>query len=60
MAVEWLAIAPGDVPQSRISTRLPQPRGGKMNPLDTIVGTIASGIVLAVILTFIIKLIAGA
>jgi hypothetical protein len=31
-----------------------------MNPLDSIVGTIASGVVLAVILTFIIKLIAGA
>ena len=34
--------------------------GGKINPLDTIVGTIASGVVLAVILTFVIKLIAGA
>ena len=31
-----------------------------MNPLDSIVGTIASGVVLAVILTMIIKLIAGA
>jgi hypothetical protein len=31
-----------------------------MNPLDSIVGTIASGVVLAVILTIIIKLIAGA
>lgn len=31
-----------------------------MNPLDTIVGTIASGVVLAAILTIIIKLIAGA
>ena len=30
-----------------------------MNPLDSIVGTIASGVVLAVILTIIIKLIAG-
>ncbi len=31
-----------------------------MNPLDSIVGTITSGVVLAVILTIIIKLIAGA
>jgi hypothetical protein len=31
-----------------------------MNPLDTIVGTIASGVVLAMILTIVIKLIAGA
>jgi hypothetical protein len=31
-----------------------------MNPLDSSVGTIASGVVLAVILTIIIKLIAGA
>jgi len=30
-----------------------------MNPLDSIVGTIVSGLVLAVILTFIIKVIAG-
>ena len=34
--------------------------GGKMNPLDTIVGTIAAGVVLAMILTIVIKLIAGA
>jgi hypothetical protein len=33
--------------------------GGKMNPLDTIVGTIAAGVVLAMILTIVIKLIAG-
>ena len=30
-----------------------------MNPLDSIVGTIVSGLVMAVILTFIIKVIAG-
>jgi hypothetical protein len=31
-----------------------------MNPLDSIVGTIVTGLVLAVILTFIIKSLAGA
>lgn len=31
-----------------------------MNPLDSITGTIISGIVLAIILTFVIKAIAGA
>lgn len=31
-----------------------------MNPLDSIVGTIAVGVVLAVALTFVIKALAGA
>jgi hypothetical protein len=31
-----------------------------MNPLDSVVGTIISGLVLAVILVFVIKAIAGA
>ncbi len=31
-----------------------------MNPLDSILGTIVSGLVLAVILVFVIKAIAGA
>ena len=54
-------MVPGDVPQSRLSTRRPvqSKGGGKMNPLDTIVGTIAAGVVLAMILTIVIKLIAG-
>ncbi len=30
-----------------------------MNPLDTIAGTIIAGLVLSIILTFIIKVIAG-
>lgn len=33
--------------------------GRRMNPLDSITGTIVSGLVLAVILVFVIKAIAG-
>ncbi len=42
------------------ASRLGTTGGGEMNPLDNIIGTIVSGVILAVILTFIIKLIAGA